>query len=127
MRPIGPGWRVGVWPPMVKVSSPSRSRPICSCGWLCGCTTARGANSTSESIIFSPAAVKIWTPGKISWWEQSGRETKYDMEMASQLLSDSEQAVVFGKAFAAGDGTDLDMVGGGGDGEVGQEIVFGFA
>ena len=34
-----------------------------------------GSNSTSESIIFSPAVVKILTPGKIVWREQSWRVT----------------------------------------------------
>src|SRR5262249_5350039 len=44
---------------------PASRMPTCSCGCACSSTTAPGSISTTDSIIFSAAQVRMWTPGKI--------------------------------------------------------------
>ena len=66
-----PGWSVFCSPPIVNMTRPCNRMPTCSCGWECSSTTACGSRSTTESIIFSAAQVRIVTTGKIVWREHS--------------------------------------------------------
>src|SRR5262245_16922629 len=83
MRYRSPGRSVFCSSPMKKIAWPSRTIPTCSWGWECSSTTACGWRSTTESIIFSAAAVRMVTPGKIVCWPHSSGVGKKQLTASS--------------------------------------------